>query len=138
MVAALAARQQLFFHVHVDEFAVEKLLTVYPQVRILWAHAGMPAPAQAVGWLLVRFPKLWVEPSLRFDVSPGCTVDPEWRALFLRHPDRFLVGTDTWVTSRWETFMGKIQATRGWLDQLPRDVAEQIAHRNGVCVFGSA
>ncbi len=114
MVAALAARQQLFFHAHIDEFALEELLTLYPQGRILWAHAGMPAPAQAVGWLLDRFPKLWVEPSLRSDVSLGGTLDPEWRAPFLRHSDRFLVGTDTWVTSRWETLVGQIQATEGW------------------------
>ena len=26
---------------------------------------------------------------------------PEWRELFMRFPDRFVYGSDTWVTSRW-------------------------------------
>lgn len=109
----------------------------YPQVRILWAHAGLPAPARTVGRLLDRFPNLWVELALRSDVAPGGRLDPEWRTLFLRHPDRFLVGTDPWVTSRWETLAEEMQAIRGWLNQLPRHVAEQIAHRNAERLFGT-
>ena len=135
--AELAAKQQLFFHAHVDEVAVEKLLTLYPQVRILWAHAGMSAPSHVVGRLLDRFPRLWVELSMRYDVAPGGTLDLEWRGLFLRHPDRFLVGTDTWVTSRWQTLVDEVQATRAWLGQLPPEVAEQIAYRNGARLFRS-
>ncbi len=133
--AGLAAEQQLFFHAHVDEVAVEKLLTLYPRVRILWAHAGMSTPVEEVGRLLGRFQKLWVELALRLDVAPGGTLDPEWRALLLRYPDRFMVGTDTWVTSRWETLVEEVQATRGWLRHLPPMVAEQIAYKNGERLF---
>jgi predicted TIM-barrel fold metal-dependent hydrolase len=136
-LAELAPRQRLFFHAHVDEVGAERLLRSYPQVRVLWAHAGMSAPAGVVGWLLDRFPKLWVELSLRFDVAPGGTLDPEWRALFLRHPDRFMVGTDTWVTSRWEDLFEEMQATRSWLSQLPSKIAEHIAYRNGERLFGA-
>jgi hypothetical protein len=50
--AALAAEQQLVLHAHVDDMTVEKLLQLYPQVRILWAHAGMTASAATVGGLL--------------------------------------------------------------------------------------
>ena len=135
--AELAARHQLFFHAHVDEAAVEQLLTLYPQVRILWAHAGMSSPVQDVRRLLDRYPKLWVELSMRLDVAPGGTLDAEWRAIFMRHPDRFMVGTDTWVPSRWQTLVAEMRTTRGWLSQLPRDVAEQIAYRNGERLFGS-
>jgi hypothetical protein len=120
---------------HVDDVAVERLLTVYPGVKILWAHAGMSAPAGTVGRLLDRFPRLWVELSLRSDVAPGGTLDPEWRALFLRHPDRLLVGTDTWVTSRWEALPDWLGGVQGWLAQLPREVAERIAFRNGQRLF---
>jgi len=134
--AELAAKQQLFLHAHVDEVAVEKLLTLYPQAPILWAHAGMFSPVKEVGRLLDRFPRLWVELALRFDVAPGGTLDPEWRALFLRHPGRFMVGTDTWTTSRWESLVEEARATRRWLGQLPREVAEQIAYRNGERLFG--
>jgi hypothetical protein len=96
----------------------------------------MSSPVKEVGRLLDRYPKLWVELALRFDVAPGGNLDPEWRALFLRHPDRFMVGTDTWTTSRWDSLVEEARATRRWLGQLPRDVADQIAYRNGERLFG--
>ena len=134
--AELAAQRQIFLHAHVDDATVEKLLQLYPQVKILWAHAGMSASAATVGGLLDQFSSLWVELALRADVAPGGTLDPEWRAVFLRHPDRFMVGTDTWVTSRWEMLVEGMQAIRGWLRELPREVAEQIAHGNAERLFG--
>lgn len=133
--AELAEQGNLFLHAHVDETAMERLLTRYPRVRMIWAHAGMSAAPAAVKRLLDRFPTLWVELSLRGDVAPGGRLEPAWRALFLKHPDRFMVGTDTWVTSRWETLPQTMQAIREWLAQLPRDVAEQIAFRNGDRLF---
>src|SRR5438034_1100159 len=72
---------------------------------------------------------------LRTDVAPDGTLDPEWRALFVRHPDRFMVGTDTWTTSRWESVRPATAAVQRWLLQLPRDVAEQIAWKNGERLF---
>lgn len=134
-LAELAAERGLFFQAHVDAPTVERLLQLYPLVRILWAHAGMSASAETVGRLLDRFPQLWVELALRSDVAPGGVLDPAWRAVFLRHPDRFMVGTDTWVVSRWGTLPEGMQAIRGWLSQLPRDVAERIAYRNGERLF---
>jgi hypothetical protein len=135
--AALAAEQQLFLHAHVDDMTVEKLLQLYPQVRILWAHAGMTASTATAGRLLDRLPTLWVELALRSDVAPDGRLDPEWRSVFLRHPDRFLVDTDTWVASRWETLPAGMQFIRSWLNQLPHDVAEQIAHKNVERLFAS-
>ena len=56
-------------------------------------------------------------------------------AVFLRHPDRFLAGTDTWVTSRWEALPGSVAEVRTYLNQLPRDVAEKIAYKNAERLF---
>lgn len=134
-IAELATEQKLFLQCHVDETTVERMLTTYPGARILWAHAGMSSSAATVGRLLDRFPLLWVELALRTDVAPGGTLDPEWRALFVRKPDRFLVGTDTWVTSRWEAVRDATAAVQHWLRQLPREVAEQIAYKNGDELF---
>jgi len=133
--ATLAEDRKLFWQAHVDDVTVEKLLTLYPRVRIVWAHAGMTASAQTVGRLLERFPNLWVELAIRTDVAPGGTLDPAWRAVFVKYPDRFMVGTDTWVTSRWDVLRDEMQAVQNWLGQLPRDVAEQIAHKNGDRLF---
>ena len=47
-----------------------------------------------------------------------------------------MVVTDTWVTARWETLVQGMQVVRGWLGELPREVAEQIAHRNAERLFG--
>ena len=136
-IAELAAARNLFLHAHVDAEAIERLLTLYPDVRMLWAHAGMSAGAATVERLVARFPKLWVELALRSDVAPGGTLDPAWRTLFTRYPDRFMVGTDTWITSRWETVTDGMHSVRGWLAQLPPEIAEQIAHRNGDRLFPS-
>jgi predicted TIM-barrel fold metal-dependent hydrolase len=136
-IAELAKRDDLFLQAHVDDATIEKLLTLYPGVRFLWAHAGMSAPAGTVRGLLDRYPKLWVELSLRSDVAPGGTLAPDWRELFLRYPERFMVGTDTWVTSRWEQIRESMRAVQDWLGQLPPVVAEQIAHGNGERLFPS-
>jgi Amidohydrolase len=133
--AELAADRDLFLQAHVDEVTIEKLLTLYPKTRFLWAHAGMSSSAATVGGLLARFPKLWVELALRTDVAPGGKLDPEWRAVFVKYPDRFMVGTDTWITSRWEAMRGYHLDVQTWLGQLPRDVAEAIAWKNGERLF---
>jgi hypothetical protein len=134
--AELAAARDIFLWAHVDAEAIERLLTLYPKTRFLWAHAGMSASAETVGRLVDRFPKqLWVELALRTDVAAGGTLDPAWKALFLRHPDRFMVGTDTWTTSRWEHVRDYHRAVQQWLQDLPREVAEQIAWKNGERLF---
>jgi hypothetical protein len=134
-IAELAKARDLFLQCHIDDTTVEKMLTTHPGVKILWAHAGMSSSAATVGRLVDRYPLLWVELALRTDVAPGGTLDPEWKALFLRHPDRFLVGTDTWVTSRWEAVRPASAAVQQWLQQLPREVAEKIAYGNGDRLF---
>jgi len=134
-IAELAAERDLFLQAHVDDVAIEKLLTLYPRARFLWAHAGMSSPASTVGRLLERFGKLYVELALRTDVASGGTLDPEWRAVFVKYPDRFMVGTDTWVTSRWEVMRDYHRAVQTWLGQLPREVGEAIAWKNGDRLF---
>ena len=134
-IAELAKARGLFLQCHIDETTVEKMLTTYPGVKILWAHAGMSSTAATVGLLVDRYPMLWVELALRTDVASDGTLDPAWRALFIRHPERFMVGTDTWTTSRWEDVRTATAAVQRWLQQLPREVAEQIAWKNGERLF---
>jgi hypothetical protein len=131
----LAARYRVFLHCHCDETAIEELARMRQDVRVLWAHAGMGAPAATVERLLDRYPNLWAELALRTDVASGGALDPAWRALFLKHADRFLVGTDTWVNSQWDRLPEIHEGTRAWLRQLPPDVAARIAHGNGDRLF---
>jgi len=134
-LAELAAARGIFFQCHIDDATVEAMLKRYPKTKILWAHAGMGADGARVQRLLDVHPMLWVELALRTDVAPGGVLDPGWRAAFLRHPDRFMVGTDTWTTSRWESVGSSMREVQVWLGQLPRDVAEQIAWKNGERLF---
>jgi len=135
-ITELAVQENIYLHAHSDELAIIELFTIEPRLRVIWAHAGMTSGPQAVGALLDRYQALWVDLAIRnSDVAPGGTLDPGWRALFLRHPDRFLAGTDTWVTSRWEALPGSVTDVRGYLSQLPRDVAEKIAFRNAERLF---
>lgn len=131
----LAARHKVLLHCHCDEGAIERLATMAGEVRVLWAHAGMDASAEEVDRLLDAHPNLWVELSLRTDVADGGVLAPSWRALFVKHADRFLVGTDTWVNSRWDAMPEILDGVRGWLRQLPPEVAAMIARGNGDRLF---
>ncbi len=136
-----ARRSGLFLHVHTDPNALEELLSdpsVGADSDVVWAHAGVTATTDQVEAQLARWPKLSVELSLRDDIAPKGELDPRWRALFLRYPDRFMVGTDTWVVGgaftgneRWDVYADIVRGIRGWLTQLPPEVAERIAHLNG-------
>lgn len=135
-VVALARERGIPLHAHSDDGAIRELFVIEPTAKILWAHAGLSARPETIGSLLERHSTLWVELSLRSDdIAPGGRLDPQWRELFLRFPDRFLVGTDTWTTSRWEEVESESRVARAWLAQLPRDVVEKIAFRNGARLF---
>ena len=132
----LVLREGIYLHAHSDEVAIVELFTIEPRIKVIWAHAGMSSTAPAVSALLDRYPTLWVDLAIRNgDVAPGGQLDPAWRAVFLKHPDRFLAGTDTWMTARWEALPGSVSEVRAYLNQLPPDVAEKIAYKNAERLF---
>jgi predicted TIM-barrel fold metal-dependent hydrolase len=131
----MAVREDLVLHAHADARAVEELIQIDERARVLWAHAGMGESAATVGALVDRYPRLVVELALRSDVALDGQLDPQWRALFLRHPDRFMYGTDTWVPERWNALVGSAESARVWLRELPADVARAIAYENAERVF---
>lgn len=136
--ARLAVSQDLYLHVHSNARAVRTIFSNEPRVKILWAHAGMVEPPEVVAEMMDTYENLWVDISIReYDIAPQGKLDPAWRRLFLKHPDRITVGSDTWVTSRWGEYEQILEFDRHWLEQLPRDVAEKIAYRNAVRLFGS-
>ena len=137
-LAALAVARGLILHVHTGAPPIRALYEIEPDLKILWAHAGMGAPPDVVGKLLDRYPNLRTELSYRVvDIAPEGRLDPAWRALLLRHSDRFMIGTDTYVTSRWEIYRGLVDAHRAWLAQLPPEAARAIAYGNAVREFGA-
>lgn len=139
---ALAEEKDLAVLAHVDDTAVDFLMAHTPskgaKVRMIWAHTGIGgAPVARVEELLVRYPRLVGELSYR----PGLTCEggrlcPEWRQLVLKHPTRFVIGSDTWINQRWQAYDDTMRGYRAWLGDLPPEVARRIAWDNGASLFG--
>ncbi|WP_229179390.1 amidohydrolase family protein [Bradyrhizobium ivorense] len=88
--------------------------------------------------MLTKYPKLWGELSYRGGIVDGAgKLTPEWRTLFERFPDRFMLGSDTWISERWASYGEIMAGYRGWLDQLAPDVAAKIAHGNARALFAA-
>src|SRR5262245_9335257 len=67
----------------------------------------------------------------------GGKLSADWRELFARHSDRFVLGSDTWINERWVGYDTIMQTYRDWLAQLPDDQAKRIAHGNAERLFGA-
>ena len=130
-IVALARERDLYLHAHSDEAAIAEIFAIEPNAKVIWAHAGMSSGAEAVGALMDKHATLWADLSYRYtEVAPGGVLDPAWRALLVRHADRFILGSDTWTTSRWEQVPDFAAEARRFLAQMPPDVAEKIAYKN--------
>ena len=134
-IVDIAVARNLWLHAHSDAPAVEKLFSFNPRVRIVWAHAGMSTPPEIIDRWLARYPALWADLSYRDVLAGSGDLDPQWEALFLKYPDRFIYGSDTWIPPRWGEVVALAERARGWLAQLPMDVAENIAFRNAERIF---
>lgn len=133
-VVQLAKDHKLFLHSHSDADAIERQFAQDPDARILWAHAGF-APPETVRAMLAKHRNLWCDLAFRSDHAPGGKLDPAWRALILDHSDRFLVGTDTYTPERWFYVEEHAAWSRRWLADLPADVADRVAWKNGETIF---
>ena len=139
---ALADSRGLAVLAHVDDVAIDLLMANTPskgqQTRLIWAHTGIGGtPVARVDALMARYPLLMGELSYR----PGLTCDggllcPEWRALLLKYPNRFVIGSDTWVNQRWQYYDELMQGYRTWLGGLPPEVARAIGWDNAAGWFG--
>ncbi len=142
---AFAEEKNLAVLAHVDDVAIDLLMANTPskgqRAKLIWAHTGIGGATVArVDGLLARYPLLMGELSYR----PGLTcaeaqgperLCPEWRTLLLKYPTRFLIGSDTWVNQRWQYYDGTMRGYRGWLGELPIEVARNIAWNNGARLF---
>ena len=139
---ALADSRGLAVLAHVDDVAIDLLMANTPskgqQTRLIWAHTGIGGtPVARVDALLARYPLLMGELSYRPGLScEGGILCPEWRALLLKYPNRFVIGSDTWVNQRWQYYDELMQGYRTWLGGLPPEVARAIGWDNAAGWFG--
>ena len=131
-----AVANDLYLHAHADDEAVEILMRHNGRAKIIWAHTGFSLAPSRVAAMLATYPQLWGELSYRSGITgAGRTLTPEWRAMFEKYPDRFLLGSDTWISERWASYGSIMAEYRGWLKQLPPAIAKQIAHGNAKRLF---
>ncbi len=133
-----AVEKNLYLHAHCDEEALLILFRHNPKARIIWAHTGFSTrPARVAELFDQHRDALWGELSYRGGVtgSDG-KLTAEWRDLFSRHSDRFLLGSDTWINERWFGYDTIFKEYRSWLAQLPPEQAKRIANGNATRLFG--
>jgi hypothetical protein len=133
-----AVANTLFLHCHCDAEALEILYGHNAKARIVWAHTGFSLEPERVEALLEKYPQLWGELSYRGGITDGAgRLTPAWRALFEQHSTRFLIGSDTWISERWDSYDQIMAGYRQWLAQLPPAVAARIAHGNAKELFAA-
>ena len=144
----VAAKRKLpvVIHDELDVRATERLeraLAARREATIILAHAGESAPPR-IESLLGRHPNLMVDlsgmhfqrkPSLASETGP---LDPTWKALIEKMPDRFLFGIDVWAPRLFEPAMldRLMTWTRRVLGELKPDVAERVAYGNAAALLG--
>ncbi|MEN9559645.1 MAG: hypothetical protein RLZZ502_856 [Pseudomonadota bacterium] len=133
-IVELAQLRGLWLHAHVDEAALRHLLAIAPKAKIIWAHTGFSTEHRVVADILRTHPNVVGELSYRGDLTEGGAeagkLTPEWRDLFGRFPERFMLGSDTWVNQRWDSYGDTMRRYRAWLAQLPPEVARKVAYEN--------
>lgn len=126
----------------------------HQQSKIIWAHAGAILKPNDVDDVMHQCPKVWSGMAARDPwryvnnqhIDKNGKLVPEWKALMLKYPDRFMVGSDTvwpvdqldsWHTADtgWQELARFWSFHRSWLAQLPEDIAIKIKRDNAMKLF---
>ncbi len=134
----MAAAHRLVLLLHADAEVVDKAFELAPGIRVLWAHLGTRPDPRLLASMLQRHPdRLWIDTSVRDErIAPNGKLLPEWRALFLRHPDRFLAAVDTFSLNRWQGYASTVRQIRTWTNSLPIETRRRLLHDNAAQLFG--
>lgn len=134
----LAAARKLVLMIHGDAEVIEQAFAVAPEARVLWAHLGTQPEPPVLDAMLSRFPRLWIDTSVRDErIAPEGTLLPAWRALFERHPERFVVAVDSFSINRWQHYETVVARIRSWVDPLPQPLKSKLLHDNAAQMFES-
>jgi predicted TIM-barrel fold metal-dependent hydrolase len=135
----------VIIHEELTDAAVKQLdaaLAAHRKTTVVIAHGGEGPPARVDG-LLSRNANLFFDLSgMHFQRKPALAsetgpLDPAWKAVIEKHPDRFLMGIDVWAPRLFEpaTLDTLMAWTRRVLGELKPDVAERVASKNAAVLF---
>lgn len=135
----LARQHQIPLLMHADPAVIDTIYETEPGVNVIWAHAGTYPYPDLLQDYLEQYPNLYIDLSVRdARIAPQGIISDEWYNLFIRFPERFLVGVDTYSTLRWQKYTEVITGIRRWLDQLPDDVRNRISYFNAAALFATS
>ena len=135
-IIEIATQHKLLLQTHGDPAVIDTVYDISPSQPVIWAHAGTFPYPDLVADYLQRYPALYIDLSVRDGrIAPNGQISDDWYELFVRFPNRFMVGVDTYSLSRWNNFDSAVAVIRNWLEQLPGDVAKKLAYANGVALF---
>lgn len=132
----LATARGLPLLVHSDPAVIDALFAHQPDATVIWAHAGAYPYPDLLADYLARYPRLYVDLSVREErLTQDGVLRDDWAWLLMRYSDRFMIGVDTFDDARWQRYGEVAGAIRAWLAQLPEEVADAIALRNAQRLF---
>jgi len=138
-IVEIVYSRQLPMLIHGDPAVIDTIYDIAPAMKVVWAHAGTFPYPDLIADYLQRYPALLIDLSMRDErIAPKGQLDDAWYELFVRNPDRFMVGVDTYSSSRWQQFDTVTARIRSWLSQLPEDVSSQLAHDNAARLFNES
>lgn len=146
-ILEVAAKRKtpVVIHQELDErgsAALEQALAAHRTAIIVLAHAGGASPARLEA-LLTRNPNLYVDLSgMHFQRTPALAtesgpLDPAFKTLIEKLPERFLMGIDVWAARLFEPALldRLMKWTRRVLGELSPAVAERVAYTNAVKLY---
>lgn len=152
----LAREYQVPMLLHTDASSYRYLLPVcqqYPDLKILWAHAGGILPPAQIRALLAECDNVWLDFAARDPWHYGGFVDEqgileaEWKQLIISYQDRIMVGTDpVWNAQQmyrwyeadqgWNHYEQLLDYHHKWIAQLPALVQHKLRLSNAQTYFG--
>lgn len=135
---------------------LQRLLAHNPRAKIVWAHGGSDPvggmSAARLGSLLDAHDNLYVSLRIHGETAPTQNkvfsaggLDPAWAALLARHAGRFMIGSDSFMTTLRgggpgaqfaERNAPKLAATNHFLSLLPPGTQRRIAVENAEQIYG--
>lgn len=135
-VIQLAREHQMPLFIHGDPAVIDTVYQIATGITVIWAHGGTFAYPDLLADYLQRYPALMVDLSVRDSrIAPQGRLDDAWYQLFIHYPGRFLLGVDTYAPGRWQNYADALARIRHWLNQLPEDIALQMAYENAIKVY---